>query len=447
MMVNTTIAPMNYQEALKQLDNTISKESKDYMHAKKEHEWFLERTQRFFDRLQNPEKHFSYIHIAGSSGKGSTAIMTYTACVRAKKNVGVYMNPYVSVPTENIGIRGKLVDQDIFAEATAEIIPVVHQIEAEEPEWRPSYAEIFFAIAMRCFTKEEVSLIVLETGCGGRFDKTNIIPAPLVSILTPLTYDHTDILGDTLESIAWHKAGIIKKGSTVVSTVTEPALQKVFNTEAKKQDVTIKYVSPQKKYTTAMIGQHQQINAAGVDAALSFLGIDQAAIDSGIAEARLPARVEMMPQKKNEPLVLIDGAHSPQKMDALVFAIKNDSHIQKRSKKRKIHLLFAAKETKSVDALLAPLSSIVDTAIMTTFVLPGFQSHDATHCATTLAALSADIPIMVEENPLTAFEKIVSYADSDDLIVVTGSLYIVGIIREKWYGKKEIVDQRTPFPI
>lgn len=434
---------MTYDEAVELLNSSIGRNSEEYMKPNAKQDWFLERTRHFFEKLGHPEQGFRYMHIAGSSGKGSSAMMAGEVLHRAGEHVGVYTSPYVTTAIENIWIEGKLVDPQLFADCVEEVMQTYQQIVDEEPEWKPSYSEIFFAVGMLCFARCGVEVIVLETSCGGRFDMTNIIPTPEVTLLTPLTRDHTDILGDTIPEIAWHKAGIIKPGSRVFSTVTDSAAQKVFNKEAQEQDVKITFVTPEREFEIAMPGRHQQVNAAGVHAALMAMEINEKTIEAGIAEARMPARLEDMPQGNAEPRVIIDGAHSPGKMQALLETLTQEDDI----KMPQVHLIFAAKETKSVDDILLPLSPILTTATMTRFQLQGFGSVDPGDAADTLRRINPDVPCEVIPDAQEAVENVLERANPADIVLITGSLYLAGILRERWYPSDNIVKQRTAFPI
>lgn len=401
-------------------------------------QFFLDRTQYLFDRIGNPERSMRIVHLAGTSGKGSSAMMVYEAARRSHARVGLYLSPYLSTPIENIQFNGLFIDPADFVRLTYHILDVARAIEEENPQMMPSYAELFFAIAMLYFAEQDTELLVLETGAGGRYDKTNIIPAPEVALLTPIGIDHTRLLGKTIEEIAGHKAGIIKPGSTVVSTEQNPAVQEVFKAEAQKQDVDITFVQPERFYRTQLPGRHQQMNAAGASAACEALGIPSKAIIEGIAAARMPARIERM---QSNPTVIIDGAHSAPKMNALRDTIDEFRPWQK------LHLLFAMKEGKDPRALLEPLASLADTATFTSYDLPAFSSVAPEAVADVWREFGSDAPIpTIEHDADAAFKHCMSQAGPDDLVLITGSLYIAGKPREYWYPLEDILRERTWWP-
>ncbi|PIW36383.1 MAG: hypothetical protein COW24_05660 [Candidatus Kerfeldbacteria bacterium CG15_BIG_FIL_POST_REV_8_21_14_020_45_12] len=429
---------MTYESAIKTLDATISKLPRpDYMHNGAGQVFFLQRMQKLADRLENPEKDFRYIHVVGTSGKGSTSTMVYEILRAAGENVGLYTSPYVCVPTERIQWGGQLIDEVSFAAAVEKVMPVVDEIEKTEADWFPSYAEIFFAVSLVAFKQAGISTIVLEAGCGGRYDKTNIIPAPIVTLITPISLDHTDILGETVEAIAEQKAGVIKAGSAVFAIQPEPPIQEVLDSEAAGVGVEITYVRPNEQFDLSLRGAHQQVNANLAAAAARYLGLHEMAIRDGIIQAELPARVELM---QEAPRVILDGAHSPAKMTALVESIKELEPWQK------LHLIIAIKESKLVDDIVSPLTSLVNSVTITTFQLPGFGSHPPEAIVAAFKAARPELTVAIEPQAKIALETVLKDAAPDDLVVITGSLYLAGELRDYWYPTAQIMEERTLFP-
>ncbi len=399
-------------------------------------DFFLERTQRLMKRINNPEKQFKAIHVAGTSGKGSTSAMIYSLLLQDQKNVGLYLSPYVSVPTENIHVNGSLVAPDAFADAIEQVRPVIEDIEQEDPEWMPSYAEIFFAVALIHFSSMGVEWLVIETGCGGRYDKTNVFDAPLVCVLTNVSLDHTALLGETECEIADHKAGIIKPGALLFSSETRADVRDVFNAEATKVGAEISYIAPTEHYDTAMPGEHQQWNANLAASVGAALGVPLPTIRAGIAEARLPARVELM---QDRPRVIIDGAHSPAKIASLVEALET------LRPWKKLHLVFAVKETKQPLDLLTPLLPFADSVTVTNFILPGFRSHEARGIVDDVMQKHPTTSISVETDSARALEHVLATAAKDDIVLITGSLYLAGELRQHWISNEQILTSRSSF--
>lgn len=434
-----------YHAAVKRLEGTITPQGYMTSTTADQQQFFLDRTQRFFDTLGNPEKGFKIIHITGTSGKGSTTAMTYQSLLAGNKTVGCYTSPYVSTIIENIEANGFCIDPNDFARITNATLDIVDTIRAHEPKWVPSYGEIIFGIAMQYFKEQNVEWVVIEVGCGGRFDKTNVVPAPVAVGITSVGYDHTDILGNTLESIAWHKSGIIKRGTgSVWSTEPNTAIQAVLNREAEACDITIHYKEaaqdtdePIETFETTMPGNHQQKNAWLAANLCRSAGISEEAIATGIARAQLPARLEKM---QSSPTVIIDGAHSEPKIKALVETLQSFRPFER------LILVFTAKETKDLDHILDILLPHADIVIPTEFHLPGFSSFACTDIATHIKEKQPHIECAPEPDAQKAIEHALAIATPHDLIISTGSLYLAGKVRKHWISEDQILTQRTVFP-
>ncbi len=430
---------MDYEAAVRWLEGTIGKPKADYMTDDGDRSFFLERMQHLADLLNNPEKEMRYIHVLGSSGKGSTSTMLYEILRAAGEKAALYQSPHVCTPTERIQWNGQLISSQDFADATELVRAVVDEIEKRDAKWYPSYAEIFFAIALMAFQKAKVSMIVLEAGCGGRYDKTNIIPTPITTLFTPISLDHVGLLGETLEEIAEEKAGAIKNGTEVFAAQPDaPVVGEAIESAAAGVGVEVNYVHPNEEFDLSLSGPHQQVNANLAAAAARRLGIGEMNIRDGIVRAALPARVE---QVQENPRVIIDGAHSEAKVAALVASLRAlepwDS----------LHLIVAVKETKTLVDIVPALADIADSVTATTFQLPGFGSHRPSDVAEAFREADPQLIVDEVESPMTALMTALEKAKKNDIVVVTGSLYIAGQLREHWYPKANIIKQRTPFPV
>lgn len=431
----------SYFDAVTTLELLIPSETRGYMQSQeKDKNFFLQRTQRFFDALGNPEKKFQYIHIAGTSGKGSTATMIHNILNTAGWKVGLYTSPHVTTSIERITINGQLIAPDDFANTVTEIMSIVHALCKNNPNTRPSYTDVILGIALRLFQRHHVKWIVLETGCGGRFDHTNIIPAPAVAVITNVTREHVGVLGDTIEEIAWHKAGIIKKGSHVFSAETNSIVRAMFDKEIKRYGGQVQYVTRRKDNQPVMLGQHQCDNSALATAVAQFLGIDAQNIARGIAETRLPARVEVM---QKHPFVILDGAHAPAKIEALAAFLKTEPRFLKARSRTAI---FAPKEGKEVKALIAPLAPLFDHVVITSWQLPGFQSANPHDVANLWKNTDPTAKITVIPNAHEALQRTLNQNTARDAIVITGSLYLAGFLRSHWVTEEDILVARSAFP-
>ncbi len=430
----------DYREAKHRLETaTIAKQ--DYMKTTRpiDQAFFLARAQHLFDQLGNPERGLKTIHIAGTSGKGSTSTMLYNVLREVGNTVGLYTSPYVQTPIENISVNGQLMDPAAFVRLVDSTLLIVERIAAENPAMKPSYAEIFFSIAVQYMAECGVEFFVLETGCGGRFDYSNIAMDVIASVITPIGIDHTDILGDTIEKIAWHKAGIIKEGVPVFTNNTNPAVQQVIEAEAAAKHAQLHYVteSAQRQYSTTMPGAHQQQNAALVAAVCRFLNCDDAGIARGIEQTQLPARMEVL---QTDPLVILDGAHSEPKLRAMQSALAELSSIEPI-------IILSLKETKDLTDTLAIITEISKTIICTSWELPGFSSYPADSIAAELKKQSPTADVYSEPDVTTAIETGLALAKKTNRpLLITGSLYLAGSVREYWIKTDDILTQRTLFP-
>ena len=415
-----------YHDAIQYLDGlNRTMTSPDYMRDQSQPSVFLERTRSLLDALGNPEKGFKYIHITGTSGKGTVATMTHEALVASGKRVGLFTSPYVVAATEKIRVNDLYIAPDEFASILEEIKP--HIEHARGTHGRPTYFEVFFAIALVYFQRQQCEWVVLEVGAGGRYDATNVIESPLVTAITNIDYDHVQILGNTLTSIAENKAGIIKKDSAFFTTEKRLALLKLFEKECVEKGATFTPL--------AVVSDYQENNKTLVRAICRHIGLAESDIRVG-EEARLPGRFETM---QEQPRVVLDGAHNRAKMKSCASNVKKLSF-------KKLHLIFALKDDKNIASGAREILPLADTATFTVFqnttvhcVLPQVLK-DAT---TALVQKSARVQIITDAK--AALTDVLKYAAKDDLVLVTGSFYLVGELRRVWYSEEWVVENRRSF--
>lgn len=441
-----------YFKAVQRLKSTIRPSAaKNYMSGSttddidhKKQRFYLERTHYLLQALGHPEKAgFKVVHVAGTSGKGSTSTMIYESLVAANQNVGIFTSPYVTTPLENIQLNGELADPQVFAEAVHQVVEIAKQIEKKKPEMIPSYSEIFYAVALKVFEASGVEWIVLETGCGGRFDYTRTMPdsAVVATVLTPIAIDHVVVLGDTIEQIAWHKAGIIRPNTPVITAAQPNDAMRVINLEAEQNDSVVVTVAAEDGYVTTMPGKHQQQNATVADITGHFLGIPQEAVTAGIKKAKLPARVEVVQEPTTDsPLIVIDGAHSPAKVGALVESL---AELRSKYNTKKTHLIFSAKETKDISPIVDLLAPYTDSVVAAGWQLEGFKSVDPEKVVAEFS--KRNVEATSAENIQAAVDQIIAKASPEDMIIVTGSLYGAGFARERWISEEQILEERSVF--
>ena len=298
----------------------------------------LERIRRLLALLGNPQERLRVVHVAGTNGKGSVCAMTAAALAQAGYRTGLFLSPYVLEFRERMQLDGRMIPPEELAEQVERVRPLAQQVE-DLNEF-----ELITAMGYDWFCRKGCDVAVIETGLGGAFDATNAVAHPLVSVITSIGLDHTAVLGDTVEQIARAKAGIIKPGAPVVCAPGQPDGAFAVLLEAAAQagvpvltpslaaaeDPAFSLEGTRFHYDgqalfIGMPGRYQLANALTAYTALDCLrtrrGFDRLtpeAVARGLAQARLPARMEVL---QREPLVLLDGAHNPPGAQALAQAL------------------------------------------------------------------------------------------------------------------------------
>lgn len=301
----------------------------------------LGRMGRLLHRMGDPHLKVPYIHVAGTNGKGSTTTMIASALTAGGFKTGKFISPFILEFRERMQIDGEMIPEEALAALATRLRPIAEEFKAAGDP--PTEFELVTVLGLTWFAEAGCDIAVLEVGLGGRLDATNIIPPPLVAVITRIDYDHTAILGDTLAAIAGEKCGILKRGSTVICypDQEEEALA-VIRRRAKEEDDPL--ILPDRTVLSVLSadltgshilyrsqeifiplpGPHQVLNTITAVEALNALSssrfaLPPSAIAAGIAAARFPARLELLRQS---PPVLVDGAHNPNGGRALCEALK-----------------------------------------------------------------------------------------------------------------------------
>ncbi|RIV46734.1 bifunctional folylpolyglutamate synthase/dihydrofolate synthase [Flagellimonas pelagia] len=298
----------------------------------------------FSSYLGNPEQKFKSIHVAGTNGKGSSSHMMASILQEAGYKVGLYTSPHLKDFRERIKINGQMVDKGFVKDFIAE-----HKTFLEYHKL--SFFEMTVGMAFTYFAKEQVDIVVVEVGLGGRLDSTNII-TPEVSLITNIGLDHTHILGDTLEKIALEKAGIIKSGIPVVISERQPETETIFTLIARQLRSKIVFADTlgQLEYTTDLLGDYQQNNMRGVVATIKQLehfDVPERAISEGlknvVANTGLMGRWQILQQN---PLVVCDTAHNKEGLQWVISQIAKQPF-------EKLHIVLGFVSDKDVKGVLA----------------------------------------------------------------------------------------------
>jgi len=435
----------------------------DYERARnvpyQERSFKLARMRELLDRLGNPHQAMPVIHVAGTKGKGSTAAMLGAVLSASGYRTGVFTSPHLDRLEERIAIDGQPCSAAELADLVDELLPAVEAMDEaagqyDPPEDGPTYFELVTAMAMLHFARRKVEAAVLEVGLGGRLDSTNVC-RPLVSVITSISFDHTRQLGNTLESIAREKAGIVKPGVPVVSGVLDPAPRQVIREICRREacrlvelgvDFGFDYHPPRRlelapatgtidfwhkgqggehdcrDLALSLLGHHQAANAAVALAVLAEVRqtgwrVPERAIRVGLAELEWPARLELVARR---PAIVLDSAHNPASIEALTRVLDESFSAPRRL------LVFATTHDKDVRGMLSRLLPKFDHVILTRYV-----SNPRAVPPEELAAVAESIgrPCRVCRDPAHAWEQVSTLARPEDLICVTGSFFIVAEIR------------------
>ncbi len=422
---------MNYNEAINYINNT----------GKFAINLGLQRIKRLCDLSGNPEKDLKVIHVAGTNGKGSTTTFISSVLISQGYRVGIYTSPYIERFTERIKINNDEISENEVARLVTEISSDIDKVEQEGLE-RPTEFEIITACAFKYFKEQQVDFVLLEVGLGGRFDATNIVN-PLLSVITTISYDHMNILGDTLGKIAFEKAGIIKTGRPVVIYPQEKEAMDVLLAEVANKNAKVKLVSDMKyevikdsidginfdvlgnrEYKNLklnMTGSYQLMNAlTGLKAIETLIeeevSIDNRAIYEGFAAAAWPGRFELI---HREPYIVLDGGHNIQGIDVLVSALK------RYFPNKKIRIVCGMLRDKEYNEMVEKLTEISQDFITIRANSPRALSAEELRAVIRLKGKNAETAGSIQEGVKSALEV----TEKDEILVFCGSLYMIGEVR------------------
>lgn len=406
----------------------------------------LERMERLVARLGHPERSFQTIHIAGTNGKGSTAAFIEAGLRASGKTTGLYTSPHLARFNERLRLDGVEVSDAGFAAAVEEVRAANEWLVAREGrQAHPTFFESVTAVAFCGFRHAGVDWGVVEVGLGGRLDATNVVD-PTLAVITPIELDHERFLGKGKASIAAEKAGILKPGTRAVVAPQRSEAWAVIEERARQLGVEVIRVgrdwqvrslserqgcyrfeaqssggggSAEKTIEIAvpLAGEHQVLNALTAVASLDELGVPTAAISRGIERTEWPGRLERLPGRSE---ILLDAAHNPASARSLA------NFLAKHEGGRRIHLIYGAARDKAVDEVASTLFPCAHRVILTRAQVARSASPE------TLLAIADHHheSISLSRNVDEAIELARREASADDLIVITGSIFLVGEARE-----------------
>lgn len=396
----------------------------------------LERTLAVLEEIGNPHLKFPTIHIAGTNGKGSTASLIASILCQSVLNTGLYTSPHIKDFNERIKIGNKKIDDSEMIEIAEKLLDIGHKYDA-------TFFELTTALAFEYFAQNKVDIAVIETGLGGRFDSTNVLN-PLISVITSIDIDHTDFLGNTLQEIAYEKAGIIKANtpcivgetkSEAVNVIIEVALQQcselVFAESYKidSQEILNNFTmklnieSENSFYTieTPLVGEHQAINhilaIASIEKICKHFNISEENIINGIKNVKsntdFHGRIDKI---SDEPIIILDTAHNPAAFNVLKELVSN------AYPKEKFNLLFGAMSDKDIASMLRNIKPIVNKIIICS---PATKRAESVENINKIALELGFENIIQIQNPQSAYEFVKGLNEN---FIVAGSFYLIGDI-------------------
>lgn len=416
---------------------------------------FIERTTQLLRLLGDPQNQVKVIHIAGTSGKSSTASFISQLLANQGRKVGLQLSPHLVDVRERVQINNGLIPKGQFVTYVQKMKPFIEKMR-DMPHGLPSYFEIMVAMGYLFFKEQQVEYAVIETGLGGITDPTNTVSrADKICVLTRIGFDHTEILGNTLGEIAFNKAGIIQPGNPVFFFSQPAEVQKVFTSAAKRQGADLHILQADKTYTitrehsqgmtfrtksenggeetyqTGLVGRFQVENLTLAVRVVSFAAgrdnwtLNQQAVRKTIETVRMPGRAQMITSAPTP--FLIDTAHNEQKMQALLDTLKN-SYPGKR-----FQFLVAFKKGKDYQRMIQQIATVAKRIVITRFLK---ENQDMVHVSVSPEDVSYELHKLgflhyhIEMDAAAALESCLSRPEY--LTVATGSLYFVGDIYEQF---------------
>ncbi len=406
----------------------------------------LEKVKAILEAIGNPHHEIQTIHIGGTNGKGSTAAMMASILQQEGYHVGLYTSPHLIRFTERIKVDGKEIDQEEVAELTEWIRERIEAYGVTPPF---TFFDFTTAMAILYFKQKRVDLAILEVGLGGRLDSTNVVD-PLLSIITNVSKDHEEVLGKTLQKIAYEKAGIIKQGRPLITATSQPSILRLFSRICKEKGSPFYRMGKEFSYipcegghfhyqglhrkfwdlTVNLHGSHQILNAVTALGALEVLDelgylVSNEAMITGLAKVEWPGRLEMV---CSSPRVFLDGAHNP----AGAHVLKES--LQKEFEYKRLILIIGIMKDKNYKSILQTLAPIADHLILTQPNIPRAASPAVLQKALEQNGEKAEIVEGVQR----AIDRGLSMASSEDLLCITGSLYTVGEARAYFLPKERL---------
>lgn len=416
----------------------------------------IERMQSFLDYCGNPEQSFPAIHVAGTSGKGSVVNFLAGILRAGGYRTGYHVSPYLQVCTEKLIVDDQMIRPSEFAGLVADFR---HRYEgwlaANDQFSAIKYGEAWVALTFLWMARQNVEWGVIETGLGGRYDPTNVVPSKL-AVITNVNFDHMEVLGETLPEIAAHKAGIIKPGGLAITAETNPEVLAIIRAEAEVKGAELFCVGKDFTYQRtdqaggfsvqgmyrnysdlhlAMAGEFQVENAALAVAALDLLdgrgmlSLDPTAFQTGM-QVEVAGRFEIV---QTEPVVVLDGAHNQHKASALAASLAA------AFPGKRLTMVLGTLSIKDFRGIIHALAPVTGKWVATQPKVFGKPAAPAAALAEVIRSIAPGQPVLEVDQIPEAVRIAIKQASQNDVVVVTGSLYMLGEARGVWYPVEQIL--------
>ena len=404
----------------------------------------LDRIKRLMELLGNPQNNYNIIHVAGTNGKGSTCSLIHEVLMESGYKTGLFISPYLEEFTERIQINKQQIEKDSLARITALVKDKIGIMVSEGYD-HPTEFELVTAIGFKYFQEKKIDFLVLEVGLGGRFDATNVVEKPLVCVITSISYDHMEQLGDTLEKIAFEKAGIIKEGASLVVYPQSDIIKNIIKDSAKGKNASVhevdinnfekiscnitgqwfKYLKrdvfelPEVKIN--LLGEHQLLNALTALLTLEIIkkqgfNISSESVIKGFSNCKFPGRFEII---NKSPIIILDGGHN-------IDGISSFTKTLTEYFKGKVTFFFGILKDKSPEEALELLLPLAKEIYTLTPLSP--RALKARELAK-LIEKHSNIKVTPLDNYVDIL-PVIKNAGKNEIIAFSGSLYMIGNVRK-----------------
>jgi len=422
-----------YNQSLNHLLSLSNLRKKDFFSGKQNPKHYFKRAKLLYKLAGNPEKIAKkIIVVTGTSGKGSTCNYLHQILFQAGFKVGTYLSPHTTTAIERIKINNLYISPSQFIKIVEQAKPIIEKCYLKMDA--PSFFESFLLLALLYFKNQKCDFIIIEVGCGGRHDAANAMSKIDIAAITNIGKDHLHLLGPTLRDVAYEKAGIIHN-NLCLTTEKKKRFLKTFETEAKKTNSKFHILDCKKN-------PNQELAKAIADH-LKIKNIRQRRLPAGQAgirlwrkKAKLPCRFEII---QNKPLVILDSAHNPDKLQYLTEKLKN-------LRTRKIHLVFGLASPKNISQCLKPILNNFDVQIYATrSLVEQRKAEDPKKIYQTIKKHWPKTKCQIFLDPWQAFKIANKNLKSNELLLITGSTFLCGELRKYWISEETIFKNRKSF--